>query len=146
MKKITILLVFCLFVAASSYAQVEIIKTEEGDQAIISENKRLTVFKDSPISEGDYICVYLDSSLLEEEGYNIIEYYILNKIDKHYVTVGMTKAKIQLPLYLITDEEYSESSVPLGGFTVSTGTFLARGIKIKITVTDAEHITAEILD
>lgn len=145
MKRTVLIILLCMF-ATTAFAKVEVIKTDEGEQAILGENERLTVFKDSPIAEGDYICIYLDSSQLDSEGHNKLEWYSLDKIDKHYVKIGITTAKIRLPSYIIEDEEISEISVPLGGFTVPAGTFSAKGVKIRITVTDPEHISAEIMD
>ncbi|MGB2600836.1 MAG: hypothetical protein WBD00_07565 [Candidatus Omnitrophota bacterium] len=145
MKKTVLVILLCLF-AATAFAKVEIIKTDEGEQAVFDENKRLTVFKDSPIAEGDYICVYLDSSELDSKGHNKLEWYSLDKIDKHYLKIGITKANIRLPSYILEEEEKSEISVPLGGFTTPTGTLAAQGVKIKITVTDPQHISAEIVN
>ncbi|MBD3296193.1 MAG: hypothetical protein GF392_02355 [Candidatus Omnitrophica bacterium] len=121
----------------------EMVDSDEGQQVIFTPEKRLTVFSDQAVTVGHPVCVYLDSSLLESEGYNLLEWYYLEKIDKHYLEIRISKARLLLPAYILRDETSRIVSVPLSGLTTSVGTYRVHGVKIRITVEDEEKAGVE---
>jgi len=145
MKKMSFFLVFLLLTAGISAAQDNVIDSPEGQQVVLGEHKRLTVFSDDTIAEGDPICIYLDSSPLEDKGYNLMEWYYLEKIDKHYIDIRKSTGKLRLPEYILDDEEDSTISVPLSGIRDGKGSFAAHGSNIHVTVTGEDSIKAELL-
>jgi hypothetical protein len=145
------LLLICLILAGfpatpAFGSEPEMIDSDEGQQVIFSPEKRLTVFSDQPVAPGDPICVFLDSSFLDSEGYNLLEWYYLKRIDKHYLEIRISKARLLLPAYMIRNETSETLSVPLSGLTTSVGSFEVHDVKLRITVGDEGKARVKALD
>ena len=145
MKIPVFLLLLCLLPVAS-FAQYQVITSEEGQQAILGENKRLTVFRDEPVEIDNPICVFLDSSKLESKGIDKVEWYHLKAISQKDVTVEMYKYDLQLPSYVSINEKTTSLTIPVKGTHKRAGKLFIHGVKVNLTVIAPGRITAEILE
>ncbi|MEA3489376.1 MAG: hypothetical protein U9R44_03415 [Candidatus Omnitrophota bacterium] len=145
MKKIISILLISL-IPVSAFAQYKVITSDEGQQVVLDDNRRLTVFMDEPIDIGDPICVYLDTSELDTRGYDKVEWYYLREYGLNEVLIQMKSSELRLPTFVNVNEKVSILSVPLTADPKRSGTFIVHGVEIKVTIEQSGHISAEIVN
>ena len=145
MKKLLIFLILFLLSATVSNS-LEVKRTPEGEQVVLDEYRALTVFQDEAIGVDDIICAYLDSSNLEKEGFNSMEWYYLRSVEAAGVTIELDKLDLKIPSFAGTNEDVSTFTVPIKGKTEKTGTFKIHGINIVITVSSDGKLSAKIVE
>ncbi len=144
MKKAVLMFILCILPSVS-FAEYRVVTADEGQQAILDDDRRLTVFQDAPIEIDDPICVFMDSSKLKTKGLDNVEWYHLKKISDDVVIVEVYKYSLKLPSYIAENEKTIEQAVPIKGPAKKSGILKVHGIKIRLTVGSPARISAEIL-
>lgn len=137
-------LLIALTLHSSAFAEYTVVDGEAGQQAVLSDTRNVTVFRDTPITAGGQIGAYFDSSALETEGIDRIEWYYLKRIGYKEVVLETLKYDLKLPSYVSENEKRSETTVKLPDSGGLSGIFVTHDVKIRVTVTDASHVQAEI--
>lgn len=138
MKILSTVILLLLF-SASACAAYDIIDSNEGQQVVFDENRRLTVFSDEELRLDDPICVYMDSTMLKKEKYDVLEWNFVDKIEENSVTIRTNTYRLLLPSYITEDDKISFKNIHLTGSPPS-GKFETRGIKIKMIRSASETV------